>query len=65
MEWDQVKGQWTQIKSKARRRWGRLTDDDLEQAQGMRERLIGKLQERYGERREWAAREADTFVENL
>lgn len=65
MNWDQIKGQWKQIKGKARYKWGKLTDDDLDRAEGLRERLIGRLQERYGKQREQAAQEVDDFVASL
>ena len=32
MNWDQIKGQWKQYTSKAREKWGDLTDDDLDRA---------------------------------
>jgi len=48
MNWDQVKGQWTQMKGLVRKQWGKLTDDDLDVIAGERERLVGKIQERYG-----------------
>ena len=48
MNWDQVKGQWTQMKGSVRKQWGKLTDDDLDVIGGERERLVGKIQERYG-----------------
>ena len=35
-----------------KRRWGQVTDDDLRQAEGSIEKLIGKIQERTGDRRE-------------
>ncbi|MER8594030.1 CsbD family protein, partial [Mesorhizobium sp. M1182] len=28
MNWDQIKGKWTQFKGKAKEQWGDLTDDD-------------------------------------
>ena len=31
MNWDQIKGNWTQLKGKAREQWGELTDDELDQ----------------------------------
>ena len=48
MNWDQIEGSWKQVKGKAKEQWGRLTDDELDQAAGRREQLIGKVQERYG-----------------
>ena len=47
--WDQVKGNWKQLKGKVREKWGLLTDDDLEQIGGHKDRLFGKIQEKYGE----------------
>jgi len=48
MNWDQAKGQWNQIKGSIKTKWGKLTDDDLDVIAGERDRLIGKIQERYG-----------------
>ena len=46
MNTDQLKGKWHQLKGEAKIRWGKLTDDDLDQANGQTEKLIGLLQER-------------------
>lgn len=51
-----LKGEWSQLKGRIRKRWGRLTNDDLEQIAGDREILVGKLQERYGRGREQVER---------
>lgn len=48
MNWNRVEGNWRQLRGKARTRWGRLTDDDLDVIAGKRDQLIGKLQARYG-----------------
>ena len=48
MNWDQVEGNWKQFKGKAKERWGRLTDDELDVIGGRRDQLLGKLQEQYG-----------------
>jgi uncharacterized protein YjbJ (UPF0337 family) len=47
--WDQIKGNWHQFKGGVKSKWNDLTDDDLDQMAGDRERIIGKIQERYGE----------------
>jgi uncharacterized protein YjbJ (UPF0337 family) len=57
MNWDQVKGQWKQMKGSARKQWGKLTDDDLDVVAGERERLAGVLQERYGITKEEAEKQ--------
>ncbi|EKD52070.1 MAG: hypothetical protein ACD_62C00124G0006 [uncultured bacterium] len=48
MNWDTIEGNWKQLKGNAKEKWGKLTDDDLDIIAGKRERLIGKLQEKYG-----------------
>ncbi|HEY4136078.1 MAG TPA: CsbD family protein [Alphaproteobacteria bacterium] len=48
MNWDQIKGDWKQAKGKVKQQWGKLTDDDLTMAEGTRDRLVGRIQERYG-----------------
>jgi len=63
MNRDTLKGQWMQLKGKARQQWGKLTDDDLDKAQGNAEILIGKIQERYGRSREEAEREFERWFE--
>lgn len=62
MNWDQMEGKWKQLKGTVRERWGRLTDDDLEQIAGNREKLIGLLQQRYGLVKEAAEREVEQFM---
>jgi uncharacterized protein YjbJ (UPF0337 family) len=57
MNWDQAKGQWNQLKGTVRKQWGKLTDDDLDVIAGERERLVGKIQERYGVAKEDAERQ--------
>jgi uncharacterized protein YjbJ (UPF0337 family) len=61
MNTDTLKGKWHQLKGEARVQWGKLTDDDLDQAAGQTEKLIGLLQERYGYARERAEREVKDF----
>ena len=65
MNWNQLEGKWKQLKGNAKQHWGKLTDDDLTAINGNRERLIGKLQERYGYAKERAAKEVDSFVKTL
>ena len=62
--WDQIAGKWKQITGEFRSRWGDLTDDELMQINGEREKLVGKIQERYGKTRVDAEREIDEWVDN-
>jgi uncharacterized protein YjbJ (UPF0337 family) len=59
VNWDIIKGKWTQLKGELRKQWGKLTDDEWDQIAGDREKLIGKLQEHYGWSREEAERRAE------
>ncbi len=54
MDRNEFQGKWKQVKGHAKEKWGKLTDDDLDQIQGRREVLVGKIQERYGKTREAA-----------
>lgn len=47
--WPQIAGDWSQLGSKIRRRWDKLSDEDLEYMGGDRERTLSRLRERYAE----------------
>jgi uncharacterized protein YjbJ (UPF0337 family) len=61
MNEDVLKGKWRQLKGEVKSQWGKLTDDDIDRAEGDTEKLIGRVQERYGYAREDAKREVDDF----
>jgi uncharacterized protein YjbJ (UPF0337 family) len=54
-----IEGGWNQVKGKVRQRWGEFSDNDLEQARGNVERLVGLIQEKTGEARE----EVESYLE--
>jgi uncharacterized protein YjbJ (UPF0337 family) len=62
MNWDQVKGQWKQMTGSVQARWGKLTDDELQQADGEREKLEGLIQSKYGKSKEEAQNEVDEWM---
>jgi uncharacterized protein YjbJ (UPF0337 family) len=62
MNWDQIEGKWKQAKGSLKQQWGKLTDDDLDVIAGQRDKLVGKLQERYGYAKEDAQRKADEWA---
>ena len=51
MNEDTMKGKWTQLKGEIKRKWGKVTDDDLLVAEGNMDKLVGTIQERSGEQR--------------
>ncbi len=61
MNWDQVKGNWKQVRGEAQKQWGKLTNDDLDVIAGERTKLAGRLQERYGYGKEKAEQEIDEW----
>ncbi len=65
MNQDLVKGKWKQIRGRAQKWWGKLTDDDLDVIDGNRYQLIGKLQERYGYSKVRAAQEVNQRLKEL
>ena len=65
MNWDQIQGQWKQMKGGIKERFGKLTDDDLQMIEGQRDKLVGKIQERYGIAREEAQKRADEWANTL
>lgn len=58
---DELKGKWNQFKGDAKQKWGKLTDDDLTEVEGSRDKLIGKIQEKYGKTKEEAEQEVDNW----
>lgn len=62
MNWDTVKGKWKQAKGSAKVNWGKLTDDELTQIEGNRDKLVGKVQEKYGIAREEAEKQVDDWA---
>ena len=58
-----LKGQWNEVKGKAKERWGDLTDDDFDRIEGKRDQLIGTLQQRYGKARAEIEREVEVWEE--
>jgi len=65
MNWDQIEGNWKQFKGSAREQWGKLTDDDLDVIEGKRDKLVGKIQEKYGVAREAAEKQIDEYRARL
>ncbi|MDO3680273.1 CsbD family protein [Paenibacillus ehimensis] len=61
MDTNVLKGKWKQLKGEAQKQWGKLTDDDLDVINGEKEKLLGKLQEKYGHTKEAAQEEYERW----
>ncbi len=61
MNSDQFKGKWVQFKGEVKKQWGKLTDDDLKQVEGDYDKFVGRIQERYGDKKEEVIRWADDW----
>lgn len=61
MNKDIIGGKWKQVKGKAQAKWGDLSDDVFDVAEGNATYLAGKLQEQYG----WTRDRAEKEIEEL
>lgn len=62
MNKDIFEGKWKQIRGEAKSWWGKLTDDDLDRAEGKMEVMAGILQEKYGYTHQRAVEEINNRV---
>ena len=49
---DQIMGNWGELKGRVKQQWGQLTDDELRQAEGSFDQLVGLIQRKTGETRQ-------------
>lgn len=62
---DQVKGNWKQMSGKFKEQWGKITDDELTQAEGRVEYLAGRVQAHYGDTKESAFHSVNEFFKSF
>jgi uncharacterized protein YjbJ (UPF0337 family) len=58
---DQFKGSWKQFKGEIKKKWGKLTDDDLLEAEGNYDKFLGVVQKRYGDKKEEVSKWAEDW----
>ncbi len=61
MNADQLKGKWMQFKGELKQKYGKFTDDDLQQIEGNYDKFVGKAQERYGDKKDELMKWADQW----
>jgi uncharacterized protein YjbJ (UPF0337 family) len=62
MTWEQFEVKWKRVKGDVKQRWGNLTDNDLMVIDGSRDKLIGRLQERYGLTKEQVQYQVNAWI---
>jgi uncharacterized protein YjbJ (UPF0337 family) len=62
MDWDRIEGNWKQFSVLVKEKWGILTDDEIAEIEGKRDRLEGKIQERYGYTKDQVRQEVDDWL---
>jgi uncharacterized protein YjbJ (UPF0337 family) len=65
MNQDIYEGKYKEMHGQIKEWWGKLTDDDLEQAGGNAEQIVGLLQQKYGYTREHAEEEFNRRIKEV
>jgi uncharacterized protein YjbJ (UPF0337 family) len=62
MDWDQIERNWKRARGTVKRKWVKLTEDDLKSIDGQRERLEDIIHRRYGFAAEHVRKEVDDWL---
>lgn len=65
MNQDQVKGSWEAMMGRARDIWPKLTEDDINQAKGLMDNLVGTIQTKFGDAKEDVRRKLAELTNQL
>ncbi len=65
MNWDTMKGKWSELEGQIKSKWAKLTDDDLALVRGKVQELVGRVQQRYGYKRDHAEKQVDEFIKSI
>lgn len=57
-----IKGKWKELKGEIRKKWGELTDDELEKTKGDMTAVSGLIQQKYGQAQEDVSRGLDELT---
>jgi uncharacterized protein YjbJ (UPF0337 family) len=61
--WDDIEGNWMEFKGMIKEKWNRLTDDEIEEMEGRREKIIGQIRKKYGS--EWSEHDIENELSSL
>ncbi len=65
MNWNIIEGKWKELTGSAREQWGKLTDDELQEIGGKKDKLEGVIQQKYGLTQEAASKQIDEWAEKF
>ena len=63
MDFNITEAKWKDLKGKIRKEWGDLTNDEVEKSQGNIDQIVSKIQERYGVKKQEAAKKFNDFLD--
>ena len=63
--WNEIASRWTRFSRDVKKKWGKLTDDEVLQVNGRREILAEKIREKYGIAMEEANKQIDAWAAKL
>lgn len=62
---DTFMGKWKEIKGEIRKKWGQLTDDELEKTKGDMTAIGGLIQQKYGAKKEEVKEKIESIFKNF
>ena len=65
MNWNIIEGKWKEMTGSIREQWGKITDDELVEIGGKKDKLEGVLQTKYGLTQEAASKQIDEWADKL
>lgn len=65
MNKDTIEGNWTELKGKIKAKWGKLTDNEINELEGHMDQVSGKIQKAYGLAKDKAEQEYKDFKDSL
>ncbi len=65
MNEDIIKGKWLELKGTIQQKWGKITDNELTEINGNREKLAGTIQKNYGLAREEVEKQLKEWEDDI
>lgn len=65
MNQEQFHGKWEKFQGDLKKKWGKLTDNDLKEIEGDFEKFNGKLQEIYGNQKQEISDWTEKWFKNM